>query len=219
MTVYLSQRRQQQLPRNGIIVALVVGSILLLLFSSNVFTIRVLVTAFTTTTSNMPSRSILPVLLHNSQYEEAIVSRQEYNRSIRSFDDKRQRRYTQSSVLGMNKRSSSTTEKDSDSNTSMSSSGSSSTIDVDGMQTAPYLFGFIFLLCIWNFTIPTEFRRARLCSEQQVIDYPQSNCKTISQYMSGIQDYYTNGGTLFQFDFSVDRENNIWITGPQEIVE
>ena len=92
-------------------------------------------------------------------------------------------------------------------------------IDVDGLQTAPYLFGFILLLCVWNFTIPTEFRRARLCSEQQVRDYPESNCKTWSQYTSGIQDYYRHGGTLFRFDFSVDRENNIWITGPQEILE
>ena len=94
-----------------------------------------------------------------------------------------------------------------------------STIDVDGMTTAPYIFTFIFFLCVWNFTIPTEFRRARICSEQQVIDYPNSNCKTWSQYTTGIQDHYRNGGTLFKFDFSVDRENNIWITGPQEILE
>lgn len=96
---------------------------------------------------------------------------------------------------------------------------SNSNIDVDGMQTAPYIFTFILLLCVWNFTIPTEFRRARICSEQQVIEYPDSNCKTWSQYASGIQDYYRNGGTLFKFDFSIDRENNIWITGPQEIIE
>jgi hypothetical protein len=94
-----------------------------------------------------------------------------------------------------------------------------SNIDVDGMETAPYLFTFILLLCVWNFTIPTEFRRARLCSEQQVIDYPNSNCKTWSQYTNGIQEYYRNGGSWFQFDFSIDRENNIWITGPQEIIE
>ena len=94
-----------------------------------------------------------------------------------------------------------------------------SNIDVDGMETAPFLFSFILLLCIWNFTIPTEFRRARICSAQQVIDYPNSNCKTWSQYVSGIQNYYSNGGTLFKFDFSIDKENNIWITGPQEIME
>ena len=34
-----------------------------------------------------------------------------------------------------------------------------------------------------------------------------------------IQEYYRNGGTLFKFDFSIDKENNIWITGPQEIIE
>ena len=98
-------------------------------------------------------------------------------------------------------------------------SSTSSNIDVDGMATAPYIFSIVLLLCVWNFTIPTEFRRARICSEQQVIDYPNSNCKTWSQYVSGIQNYYNNGGTLLKFDFSIDKENNIWITGPQEIIE
>ena len=53
-----------------------------------------------------------------------------------------------------------------------SNHNNNSDVDVDGMQNAPYIFTFILLLCVWNFTIPTEFRRARICSEQQTIDYP-----------------------------------------------
>jgi hypothetical protein len=72
------------------------------------------------------------------------------------------------------------------------------------MQTAPYILILVLFLCVWNFTIPVEFRRARLCSEQQGMDNPTSKCITVSNYMNGIVQYYRNGGTVFQFDFTID---------------
>jgi hypothetical protein len=98
-------------------------------------------------------------------------------------------------------------DNDNKKNTSSRSSGDGgggSSIDVDGMQTAPYILILVLFLCVWNFTIPVEFRRARLCSEQQVLDNPTSKCITVSNYMNGIVQYYQNGGTVFQFDFTID---------------
>lgn len=101
----------------------------------------------------------------------------------------------------------------------MSPDSERSTTDVDGMKTAPYIMAFILFLCLWNFTIPVEFRRARICSEQQVLENPSSKCMTFGNYVSGILQYYQDGGTFWKFDFSIDRDDNIWITGPQEILE
>jgi hypothetical protein len=88
--------------------------------------------------------------------------------------------------------------------TSRNSRDDGTSIDVDGIQTAPYMLILVLFLCVWNFTIPVEFRRARLCSEQQVVDNPTSKCITVSNCMSGIVHYYQNGGTVFQFDFTID---------------
>jgi hypothetical protein len=96
-------------------------------------------------------------------------------------------------------------DNDNKKNTSRSSgNGGGTSIDVDGMQTAPFILILVLFLCVWNFTIPVEFRRARLCSEQQVMDNPTSKCITVSNYMNGIVQYYQNGGTVFQFDFTID---------------
>jgi hypothetical protein len=98
-------------------------------------------------------------------------------------------------------------DNDNNKNTSSRSSGGNgggTSIDVDGMQAAPYILILVLFLCVWNFTIPVEFRRARLCSEQQVLDNPTSKCITVSNYMNGIVQYYQNGGTVFQFDFTID---------------
>jgi hypothetical protein len=101
----------------------------------------------------------------------------------------------------------------------MNPDGEKSKNDVDGMQTAPYIMAFALFLCLWNFTIPVEFRRARICSEQQVLENPSSKCMTFGNYVSGIVQYYQDGGTFWKFDFSIDRDDNIWITGPQEILD
>lgn len=86
--------------------------------------------------------------------------------------------------------------------------------DVDGLQNAPFIFGAIVLLAIWLFSIPPDFRRARFCSEQQVLDNPTSRCTTVADWSRGIADYYNQGGRV-AFDFSVETEGNIWVGGEQ----
>lgn len=63
------------------------------------------------------------------------------------------------------------------------------------------LFCIVALFNVWLFSIPTEFRRAKYCSEEQVRLYPDSNCMTKDMWIGGIQEYYTNGGGI-KFDFS-----------------
>ena len=72
-----------------------------------------------------------------------------------------------------------------------------------GLVEGYYLFGLAMLVSIWMFSVPVEYRRAQLCSEQEVIDNPTSNCMTMDTWTSGIADYYRNGGGV-KFDFSVD---------------
>jgi hypothetical protein len=84
--------------------------------------------------------------------------------------------------------------------------------DVDGLKNAPVWFAAILLLAVWLFSIPPDFRRARFCTEQQILDNPTSRCTTISEWSSGIAQYYKDGGT-FNFDFSVEKEGNVWVGG------
>jgi hypothetical protein len=84
--------------------------------------------------------------------------------------------------------------------------------DTDGLKNAPIIFASILLLAVWLFSIPPDFRRARFCSDQQIIDNPGSRCTTFSEWSSGIAQYYQNGGGL-TFDFSVEKEGNVWVGG------
>ncbi|GAX24180.1 hypothetical protein FisN_4Lh269 [Fistulifera solaris] len=66
------------------------------------------------------------------------------------------------------------------------------------------LFGFVLFLCVWLFSIPPEFRRAYFCSpacEENPIYC--NDCVTPKEWVSGIVEYYQNGGGI-QFDFSID---------------
>ena len=85
-------------------------------------------------------------------------------------------------------------------------------VDLDGLKNAPYILAFVFALSVWSFSIPPDFRRARFCSEQQVIDNPGSRCTTFEDWRDGIVAYYRNGGGV-QFDFSVEKEGNVWVGG------
>lgn len=75
-------------------------------------------------------------------------------------------------------------------------------------ERGPLLLGIVMLFCIWQFTIPVEFRRARFCSEQQVLQFPNSKCITVDNWIKNIQEYYQNGGGI-QWDFSL--EENEWL--------
>ncbi len=58
------------------------------------------------------------------------------------------------------------------------------------------LFGFVMFLCVWLFSIPPEFRRAYFCSpacEENPIYC--NDCVTPKEWVSGIVEYYQNGGT------------------------
>jgi hypothetical protein len=81
--------------------------------------------------------------------------------------------------------------------------------DPSGQQRGAVILPLVLLLCIWMFSIPPEFRRAKICTTTQEqssnINYParQPNCMTGQQWMTGVQEYYQNGGGI-HFDFSID---------------
>jgi hypothetical protein len=77
--------------------------------------------------------------------------------------------------------------------------------DPTGMKRGLVLFPLVLLVAVWLFSIPPEFRRARICTEQQVIDNPNSKCITAQNWVSGVKGYYQNGGGV-EFDFTVDPE-------------
>ncbi|KAL3788590.1 hypothetical protein HJC23_005249 [Cyclotella cryptica] len=74
---------------------------------------------------------------------------------------------------------------------------------VDGSTTGAFLMAFVLLINVWIFSIPTEFRRARICKEEDVVMYPNKNCITAAEWTKGVGDYYRNGGGI-QFDFSIE---------------
>jgi hypothetical protein len=74
---------------------------------------------------------------------------------------------------------------------------------VDGSTTGAFLMAFVLLINVWIFSIPTEFRRARICKEEDVVLYPNKNCITANEWVRGVGDYYKNGGGV-QFDFSIE---------------
>ena len=62
-----------------------------------------------------------------------------------------------------------------------------------------------FLLCIWIFSLPPEFRRTHLCSSNVCVENRASchDCLTFGEWKDKIGDYYKAGGGI-QFDFSID---------------
>lgn len=75
--------------------------------------------------------------------------------------------------------------------------------DPTGLKRGAILLPIVLLVNVWMFSIPVEFRRARICSEQQVRENPSSKCMTTETWRQGVADYYANGGGI-KFDFSVD---------------
>eukprot|EP01082_Thalassiosira_pseudonana_P014445 g12993.t1 g12993 contig7:630237-630698(+) len=75
---------------------------------------------------------------------------------------------------------------------------------VDGSTVGSFLLAGVLLINVWIFSIPTEFRRARMCNPNDVAIYAESrNCMTQQEWAGGIADYYANGGGI-KFDFSIE---------------
>jgi hypothetical protein len=53
------------------------------------------------------------------------------------------------------------------------------------------------------FSIPTEFRRARICTDEDVRLHPEEHCTTFASWRTGVAEYYANGGGV-KFDFSIE---------------
>jgi hypothetical protein len=60
-------------------------------------------------------------------------------------------------------------------------------------------------ICVWSFSIPPEFRRARFCPNPTCVENRAScnDCVTFSEWKIGVSDYYKGGGGV-NFDFSID---------------
>lgn len=76
---------------------------------------------------------------------------------------------------------------------------------IQGINSGNALFLIVLALTVWSFSIPTEFRRARFCSAEQVVNFPDSKCKTFGMWVGGVADYYRNGGGI-KFDFSIENK-------------
>lgn len=87
--------------------------------------------------------------------------------------------------------------------------------EIIGIQRGLYLLGIVMIFNVWIFSIPPEFRRAKICTEEQVVMYPNSGCMTGNQWIGGIKEYYTNGGGI-NFDFTIERSQQpAWMGGDQ----
>ena len=87
--------------------------------------------------------------------------------------------------------------------------------EIIGIQRGIYLLGIVFFFNVWIFSIPPEFRRAKICSDEQVRLFPDSGCMTGSQWVGGITEYYANGGGV-NFDFSIEKSRQpSWMGGDQ----
>ena len=86
---------------------------------------------------------------------------------------------------------------------SASSTSSLHMANTDGTREGAYILGFVLVICVWLFSIPVEFRRARICTEEEYQSNPQKDCVTFDLWKSGIVEYYSNGGGV-QFDFSIE---------------
>ncbi|CAJ1935218.1 unnamed protein product [Cylindrotheca closterium] len=76
----------------------------------------------------------------------------------------------------------------------------------DGTGRGIILQVIVFGITAWLFTIPPEFRRAYLCPADTFCQEEGSctrECVTPDEWVSGIKDYYKNGGGI-KWDFSID---------------
>jgi hypothetical protein len=79
----------------------------------------------------------------------------------------------------------------------------SSAKNTDGLREGKYILLFALVVNVWLFSIPTEFRRARVCSVEDVQLYPDRHCTTFDAWRQGVAEYYAYGGGV-HFDFSIE---------------
>lgn len=80
----------------------------------------------------------------------------------------------------------------------------SSDIDGTGVR-GPIILSLALLIVVWIFSIPPEFRRAKICTLPVCVENRAAcnDCQTTTELREGIIDYYRNGGGI-KFDFSID---------------
>lgn len=87
------------------------------------------------------------------------------------------------------------------------------TNQIIGLNRGAYIMGMVLLLNVWVFSIPPEFRRAKICTEEQVVMFPNSGCMTGGMWVDGVKEYYANGGGV-HFDFTIDKSQQpAWMGG------
>ena len=79
------------------------------------------------------------------------------------------------------------------------------TVSYDGSDRGRYILVLVLFICIWQFSIPPTFRRAKFCptacaKERTLCRKP---CVTIEEWTSDVVQYYKNGGGI-QWDFTID---------------
>ena len=84
--------------------------------------------------------------------------------------------------------------------------------DPTGLKRGAVILPIMFLINVWMFSIPVEFRRARFCSAEQVRANPTSKCMTWETWRNGVVEYYANGGGV-KWDFSIDPDAQNSATG------
>ncbi|KAL7553555.1 hypothetical protein ACHAWF_016853 [Thalassiosira exigua] len=72
----------------------------------------------------------------------------------------------------------------------------------DGNAEGQIILAVVLLLNVWIFSIPPEFRRAKICPEEISVQ-SGGKCVTPESWRDGIADYYRNGGGI-SFDFSIE---------------
>ena len=75
--------------------------------------------------------------------------------------------------------------------------------EIYGIERGYPILAFSILLSAWFFTIPPEFRRAHFCASDICVQTRCNDCMSVTEWVTGIQDYYQNGGGI-KWDFSID---------------
>ena len=76
--------------------------------------------------------------------------------------------------------------------------------NVDGSREGRVLLIISCFAVVWGFSIPPEFRRARICTEDQVaVAAKEARCTTFDNWKSELSQYYKDGGGV-KFNFSVE---------------